>query len=203
MPQRSNPRPIKPNDDPTSHPNRMPGQSLVEDLGQTVDLLRQLYTDFGLRPYRFFSVVVKWSGGASGRGDATVESETELLPTPLVKDTKPIRGVSKPAGLDEEGGITLTQISPNYTEDDIRAIFHTQPLPADRDGFIEMRVDERDGSTIRRRFSIKGAPFRDASKFQWTARLRTQSHDRSREGAIQDDVSSPAEVQFLRFSEQD
>lgn len=201
MPQRFNPRAVKPNEDPALRPNTLPGQSLVEELGATADDLRQLYTDFGLRPYRVFSVVVRWSGGASGLGDAVVVAETELLPTPLLKDMKPIRGVSKPAGRNEEGGITLTQISPRYTEDDIRGLFHTQPLGEALDGFLEVRVDSRDGQTLRRRFSVKGAPYRDAGKFEWSARLRVQYANRSREGAVQDDVQSPAEVRMHRFSE--
>lgn len=201
MPQRFNPRAVKPNEDPALGPNPAPGASLVEQLGPTADNLRQLYTEFGLRPYRVFSVVVKWSGGASGLGDAVVASETELLPTPLVKDMKPIRGVSKPAGRNEEGGIMLTQISPRYTEDDIRALFHTQPLGEALDGFLEVRVDSRDGEAVRRRFSVKGAPYRDAGKFEWSARLRIQYADRSRAGVVQDDVQSPAEVKMHRFSE--
>lgn len=200
MPQRFNPRPITPNEDQALRPNALPGQSLVEQLGSTADELRQLYTEFGLRPYRVFSVIIRWTGGASGRGDAVLEQETELLPTPLVRDTKTIRGVAKPAGLDEEGSITLRQISPRYTEDDIRSIFHQQPLPDDRDGFLEVRIDERDGSTKRRRFSVKGAPYRDAGKFEWSASLRLQSHDRGRDGEIRDDIASPAEVQFHTLS---
>ncbi len=200
MPQRFNPRPTTANSDPRLGPNLNPGRSLVEDLGGTVDDLRQLYTEFGLRPYRVFSVVEVWSGGESGRGDASIESEVELLPTPLVHDMKTIRGVSKAAGLDEVGGIKLTQISPRYTEDDVRTIFHTQPLPKDRDGYLEVRVDERDGVTKRRRFTVKGTPFRDTEKFEWSVRLRAQSiaSARTREGAIRDDVNSPAEVQVIR-----
>ena len=201
MPARTNPRPQTPNNDPREHPNRQPGRSLTESLGSTVDDLRQLYTDFGQRPYRVFSVVEVWSGGASGRGDASIQSETELLPTPLVVDMKPVRGRSTPAGFDEAGSITIRQISPRYTEDDIRALFFVQPLPTDRDGFLEVRVDERDGSTRRRRFVVKGAPYRDAGKFDWSARMILQSHNRNRDGTIRDDVSSPAEVQLVRFNE--
>ncbi len=201
MPQRFNPRGQTPNNDPALRPLPLPSRSLAEQLGDTVDELRQLYTDFGLRPYRVFSVVVVWSGGASGRGDAVVEEEVELLPTPRLVDMKPVTGKATPAGFDEEGAVMLRQISPRYTEDDIRTIFHLQPLPTDRDGFLEIRVDQRDGQTLRRRFTVKGAPFRDAMKFQWSARLVLQSHDRDRDGTIRDDVSSPAEVQVARFSE--
>lgn len=200
-PARFNPRPQTPNNDPREHPNQQPGRSLTEELGATVDDLRQLYTDFGQRPYRVFSVIVSWSGGSSGRGDAVVQQETELLPTPLVVDMKSVRGRATPGGFDEAGGITIKQISPRYTEDDIRALFFVQPLPVSKDGFLEVRVDSRDGETRRRRFVVKGAPYRDAGKFDWSARMVLQSHDRDRDGTIRDDVTTPAEVQLARFDE--
>jgi len=198
---RTNPRGQTPNEDPDLHPNPMPGQSLVEELGGVADDLRQLYTDFGLRPYTVHSVVVQWSGGEPGRGDAMVISETQLLPTPRLVDMKPIRGMAKPAGFDEEGAVVLRQISPRYTEDDIRTLFFQQPLPRDKEGYLEIRVDSRDGQTDRRRFTVKGTPFRDAPKFEWSTRLTLQSHDRNRAGQITDDVRSPAEVQVHRFDE--
>ena len=202
MPARTNPRPITPNTDPDLHPNPNPSQSLVESLGSVADDIRQLYTDFGLRPYTVVSVVIGWTGGKPGRGDAFIVQETPLLPTPQVVDMKPVRGMAKPAGFDEEGSILLTQISPRYTEDDINTIFHVQPLPIDREGFLEVRVDSRDGSTTRRRFRVQGTPYRDADSFEWSTRLVLESHDRSRDGAITDDVRSPAEVQIHRFDDE-
>lgn len=196
-----NPRAVQPNSDPRVHLNQQPQLSLTESLGGVVDDLRQIYTDLGQRPYTVHSVVVAWTGGSPGHGDAVVAQEVQLLPTPKLVDMKPVRGVAKPAGFDEEGAITLRQISPRYTEDDIRALFHTQPLSRDREAFLEVRVDGRDGSTIRRRFTVKGAPFRDAPKFGWSVRLITQSHDRARDGRIRDDVASPAEVQMARFTD--
>lgn len=201
MASRTNPRALTANNDPREHANPQPQQSLVESLGGLVDELRQLHTDFGLRPYRVFSVVIGYSGGEVGRGTASVVSEAELLPTPKLVDMKSVRGISRPAGFDEEGNITLRQISPRYTEDDISEIFFQQPLPKGSLGFLEVRVDERDGSTKRRRFTVKGTPFRDAGKFEWSVRLTSQSHDRNRDGVIQDDIASPAEVQLIRFGE--
>lgn len=199
MAGRTNPRPETPNNDPDLRPVQQPSRTLVEDLGGTVDEMRQLYADFGLRPYRVFSVVVRWTGGATGRGDAVVESEVELLPTPRLVDMGPVRGVSTPAGRTEKGGVQLREISPRYTEDDIRTLFHTQPLPQDRDGFLEVRVDCRDGSTTRRRFIVSGVPFRDAEKFEWRTRLLKQDANRSRAGKVQDDVPAPGEVELLKF----
>jgi hypothetical protein len=125
----------------------------------------------------------------------------ELLPTPLLVELSGVRKEATPAGVEERGGATLRQISPRYTEDDIYALFHTQPLPTDRDGFLEIRIDARDGVTTRRRFAVKGVPFRDADKFEWRARLTKVDSDRTRAGAVTDDIESPAGVAFHRIGE--
>lgn len=182
---RTNPRPITPDTDPALEPNPAPEASLVEDMGELVDDLRQMYTDFGLRPYRLFSIVTNWTGGAKGRGDQVIKTETELLPTPLITNVDSLRGDLKSGGNTERGGVRVSEISPRFTEDDIREIFHLQPLPAGHEAFLEMRVDGRDGNTIRRRFTIQGAPWRRADRFDWTIRLLEQDPMRSRRGVLE------------------
>lgn len=178
-----NPRIETANDDPAVGPARAPGSTLVEQLGKTVDDLRQLYTDFGLRPYRVFSVVTRWSGGAPGRGDEALVSETELLPTPVVK-VDGLRGELTSGGLTERGTTRLSELSPRYTEDEIRQLFHCEPLPDGLQGWIEIRIDARDGSTERRRFVTRGVPERDAERFQWRSVLIRQDSARTRSGAL-------------------
>lgn len=181
---RTNPRAVRPNDDTQLGALGAPELSLVEDLADVVDDLRQLNTDFGLRPYRVFSVVYRWTGGAKGRGDAVLESETEFLPTPNITEVDQLRGQLTSGGTDEQGRIRMDEISPRYTEDDIRALFHVQPLPDGDEGFLEMRVDQRDGSTARRRFTTQNVPMRRADKFDWTVRLLEQQPPRSRSGVL-------------------
>ena len=184
---RSNPRPTPPNVDPGLGPNPQPERSLVEDMQPIVDDARQLNTDFGLRPYRVVSVVVRWTGGERGRGDPVVESEKEFLPTPKVKDySASLDGELKAAGITDRGTIRLSEISARYTEDDLDALFHLQPLPKDREGFVEVRHDRRDGETKRRRFVVEGVPFHDAENFQWVCRLLAQDPDRTRAGVPRD-----------------
>lgn len=195
-----NPRPQTPNTDPGLAVQPGGSGSLVESLGEVADDLRQLYTDVGLRPYRVFSVVIRWTGGEVGRGDPVVESETEFLPRPVVVNMNGVRKESTPAGLNEKGSVRLRQVSPRYTEDDIRSLCHMTPLSSDRSGFIEIRMDDRDGSAQRRRFSVKGTPHRDAAKFQWTVELAKQDSDRSRTGKPHD-VRAPAEVEMTRFDQ--
>lgn len=190
-PQR-NPRPVQPNTNPRLHPNRLPQRSLVESLGTTVDDLRQLYTDFGLRPYRVFSVVVHWTGGRIGYGTEMRESELEILPTPKL-NMSGVTADMKSAGFTENGRIRVTQISPNYTEDDIDALFFLQPLPPGHQGFWEVRIDQRDGQTLVRRFMVYGAPWRMAGNFEWRGNFIRQDEPFSRTGSPQD-LHTPAEV---------
>lgn len=174
--------PGQPGDDSGAAPLADPCLSLVESLGETVDNLRQLYTDFGLRPYRAHSVVYEWSGGEVGRGTPRVISEQELLPTPRLTETSGIQGELRTGGLVERGSARLTEVSPRYTEDQVRVLFHQLPLGPARQGFIELRVDGRDGSSERRRFVVRGVPFRDAEGFQWRVNLLRQDEDRLRNG---------------------
>lgn len=174
--------PGQPGDRSGAGPLSDPCFSLVESLGETVDSLRQLYTDFGLRPYRLFSVVYEWSGGDVGRGTPRVISDEELLPTPKVRETSGVAGEVRSGGLVERGSIRLEQVSPRYTEDQIRVLFHQLPLGPSRQGFLEMRVDRRDGCTERRRFIVRGIPFRHAEGSEWRVTLLRQDEDRLRNG---------------------
>lgn len=181
-----NPRlvePGEPGDTSGARPLANPSCSLVESLGVVADSLRQIFTDVGLRPYRVHSVVYRWSGGEVGRGTATVVSDREFLPTPKLNDTAGIAGELRSSGLVERGTVRLEQISPRYTEDEVRLLLHDYPLPRGDQGFIEVRVDARDGSTERRRFIVRGVPYRDAQRFEWRAALLRQDADRARSGA--------------------
>lgn len=165
----------------------------MEQLGQTADELRQLYTDVGLRPYRVFSVVVQWSGGKIGVGVAVVARQTEFLPTPLV-DLSPVWSEVKSAGKVEDGVATLRQISPRLTEDEVRGLFFQDEIEPGQEGFLEVVHDARDGQTERRRFTVRGAPYRKAGKFEWTCRLQRARKDRKRDGELDGRTEFPERV---------
>jgi hypothetical protein len=193
----TNPRPVEPNDEPGElHPATNPPCTLAEQLGETVDELRQLQTDFGLRPYRVFSVVYRWTGGAVGRGEIEVVGETELLPTPKIGEgvqgnNSLVRGELRAAGAVERGDVTLKEISPRYTEDQVRTLFHQIPLPQGHQGFVEVTMDARDGLSPRRRFIVVGAPLRRADAFEWRASLRRQDAQRDRYGRPDQPTRTP------------
>lgn len=179
-----NPRLETPNNDPAIHPSPSPSRSFAESLGDIVDAGRQLLTDFGLRPYRMFSIVERWSGGEEGRGILSTVSQLEFLPTPRI-DLTTIRTKLDAGGTNEDGFHTVREISPRYTEDDIRSLMHVLPLPPGSIGYVEIRHDSRDGRTERRRYVVRGVPWRDAENFQWVASLSSQEKPRPRSGAAE------------------
>jgi hypothetical protein len=84
--------------------------SLVTDV---IDGLRaELAPQFGVRPFRVFTVRRVWSGSIVGEGTAT-DHETELLPQPVVSYRT--RHEMTPGGIIEVGETVLTEISLSYT----------------------------------------------------------------------------------------
>lgn len=157
----------------------------AEEMSGLVDEFRQLYTDAGLRPYRVFSVVYSWSGGEEGKGDLDIVSEREFLPRPLV-DTRETTKENTEAGERFQGTAKLTEVSPRMTEDEILAYFPEAPLPRGHFAFIEVRMDLRDGGhVIRKRYTVKDPPYRNAAKFYWEVRLLAQQMPRTREGDLE------------------
>lgn len=172
-----------PNDDPRLRP--VDGsRTLVDELGELADDMRQIGVDLGLRPYRVFSVRIRWSGDRVGTGEPAVVLEEEFLPTPKVT-TRLRREAREPGGWVERGGTTLTEVSPRYTEAQIDALCaRTGPLNEER--FIEVRMDSRDGEEVpRRRYVVTEAPERRAERFDWRVQLSPQDDGRTRAGAPQ------------------
>jgi hypothetical protein len=160
-------------------------RSLAADLGDVVDEARQTLTDLGMRPYRVFSVVERWSSGVVGRGTAKVISEVELVPPPFV-DFNPLKRKYGGAGSVERGEILLRKVSPRYTEDELFALMRPVTTAGEA-AYIEIRADGRfEGAggegPKRRRFVVKGVPWLDQAKFEWVVRLFQQDNPRTRRG---------------------
>ena len=157
-------------------------RSLGDDLSGVVDEAYGLVAELGLRPYRVFSVVEQWTGGARGRGDVRVIREVEFTPPPVL-NYRPIRRQLGSAGVVERGEVTLERISPRYTEDEIRSMVPTN-LERGQYAYIEARFDGRDGGTPqRRRFTIASVPYLEIPRrFQWVVRLRPQDDPRDAAG---------------------
>lgn len=194
QPEPRNPRPVTPNTDPSlADAGFVPGDSLAERLGPMVDRLRTLHTTTGVRPYRMFSVVARWTGGEEGRGVEEVVRETEFLPRPFV-DVRPLRSETTPAGRKDRGMVRIRELSPRYTEDEIREL--VDPATDHRKGefsFVELRIDSRDGVTERRRLTIADVPWRSGDGFEWVVDAYIQQRPRSRTGAFQGRTLYPGE----------
>lgn len=181
-PAKANPRFIF--NPPDTLSDLLPQDNLTEDLGEVADGMRELLTDFGQRPYRVFSVIYSWSGGEEGRGELDIVSEREFLPRPLV-DIRQTRNEMTAAGQRSKGSAKLIEVSPRMTEDEIRHFAPTAPLPKGQFSFIEIRMDARDGTqVVRRRYTVKDTPYRNAEKFWWEVPLTAQQQRRTRQGEL-------------------
>lgn len=157
-------------------------RSLGDALPELVDDAFQIVADLGLRPYRVFSIIEQWTGGARGRGEVRIISELEFTPPPVLRYRK-LRRDMKSAGVVERGDLTLERISARYTEEEIRSFFPTN-LDAGQYAYIEQRFDGRNqGEPQRRRFTIASVPNLEIPRrFQWTVRVRPQDDPRGANG---------------------
>lgn len=169
-------------------PVQQTNTTLASRLGPTVDRIRQLYTSFGIRPYRVFLVHMKWPGGQRGHGVPQELSRREILPTPRLLDMSGTTQVLRAFGLQEEGSVAIDQITPKYTEDDL--LGKTPDLidlevprsgPPDVDFFWEV-VENRPSTPqpVRRRYVPNSVPCLVQDGFQWKITLTKQEYNRGR-----------------------
>jgi len=159
-------------------------QTLARQFIPLADQLRDMLTQFGLRPYKVRIVRVQWSGGERGIGTSTVVSELVLLPTPLISDLTTLTEIVQPVGLDEIGMVQLSEVSGRFTEDELMGRDSDgSPIPADQEFFYEAEFPRPDGKPgVRRRFFPRSAPQYDAGGLQWIVRLEKTHEDRGRGG---------------------
>ena len=149
-----------------------------------LDELRQLASDLGARPYRVFWIKTRWSGGKRGRGVETVFSEEEVLPTPKVDQLSSIQLQLLDVGTDEQGALSISEISPRYSENQLRGLNDDGTAVPENETFSwEIRFS-RGGPDLkrRRRFIIQGVPSYNATGLQWTVRLIRAGTDREPDG---------------------
>jgi len=163
-------------------------RSLIARFGGRVDRLRQIATNFGLRPYRCFLVWDRYTGGDVGVGDRVHDIRIELLPTPVVKSLDGTLLQMTSAGMVPEGSVRLEKISPSYTYDQLRGLWrpqkHEDHIPENVPFYYEVVEDGRgDPTPVRHRFRLHGVPARRAGKLDWTVTLLRVSGDNDRDGA--------------------
>lgn len=182
---------------------QLPGNLPVEDeayrcslgvsLQGALDRARRIPHTLGLRPYRVFLV---WQQRDRDREWRTAV-EMELIPVRLAALDSVDLSLSQ-AGLQPDGGINLTEVSPSQvTEDDLRGFLNGELWGSDtidRQFFYEVRLHERcvsgDGvdsrilpkGTKRRRFIPGSEPYFDGASHQFRVGLVDQEIARDRDG---------------------
>lgn len=159
--------------------------SLVGELFGCVDAIRQIATDLGARPYRVFLVWTLWSGEERGEGVESIVREEEILPVPKVAELSGIQLQLLDIGLDEQGAVQISQISPRYTENQLLGRKQDGSGVAKNETFSwEVRLDKGDMSDLkrRRRFMIKGVPSFKADSLMWSVNLIRAGSDREHDG---------------------
>lgn len=161
------------------------GSTLVASLTCVVDSARDIATCLGARPYEVALVWTRWSGLERGIGVEEVVRRDVLLPTPLIGDLTALSAALQPIGVEEVGSITVTEISPRFTEDYLcgRADDGT-PIPDEESFYWEVTFNRPDGPGPRRRFALRSAPTLQATDAQWVVSLVRASEDRTRAGAV-------------------
>lgn len=156
--------------------------SLIEQLTGIVDCIRTIPTDLGARPYKVYLVWTQWSRGDRGEGIEEVIREEELTPTPKIAEISNLVQDVSPVGTDEEGGLTVSEISPRYNEHYLMGRADDgSSIPRDQNFYYEIYYPSKIPG-VRRRFLPAGSPGYVATKFQWTVRLRKVNEDRQYDG---------------------
>jgi len=145
--------------------------TLVEDLTEVVDDLRDLVAELGGRPVRSFVLHYRWTGGERYRGAPELLSAQELTPRPELVDEDKLRAQVDRRGTTATGVVELRKISPRYSEADLDVL--RRALPADEEVLVELVHDGRDGRAAERRaYRPAGKPVRDPFRFEWRLSLR-------------------------------
>lgn len=141
------------------------------EMDAIMDFSRAAQASAGQRPYRVFSVVV-----VDGVKGETVLSSEEYLPRPLV-NFDGLKMEATEGGTKETGQIEIKELSPYYSEDQIRALFPTR-LEKGQKAYYEVFLDTEE-APVRRRFALVSVPFRDA--FGWSVKAQIQRTPRDRD----------------------
>lgn len=126
--------------------------SVVDDLLPTIDEIRQIADDLGIRQYKVSTVRRTWTGEERGEGIPST-ALTELTPAPRVEYKSGLKYVLNPEGRNEEGYLKITELSlANYQEDDLTG----GDLARNEEFFWQL--EDNHGQGVRKRYYLLSAP---------------------------------------------
>lgn len=158
--------------------------TVLDGLADVIDDARNVLTEIGARLYVVRVVRTRWSGGERYMGVEQVVAEETVLPTPAVTSMTALEREQTNAGTQETGTITVSEISPRYTENQLLGLdADGTPVPADESVYWEVQdVSPSNVDSPRRRFVLAAAPDYDELGFGWSVKLQRVQGDRTRMG---------------------
>ena len=131
---------------------------VIGKLGPCVDVIRDIYTKIGARTYATKMVKTRWSEGVRGDGVEEVIEEKVILPTPKITSLVNLDALVTGVGVNEMGGVKLSQISMCFTEDELAGRQSDgSALPTDQNFFYEIDFFSNLASFYGGRCSVIGA----------------------------------------------
>jgi len=133
-------------------------------------------------------VWVVWSGTERGEGTQREVKRQEILPTPRVDSLDSVTFSLLQAGTVPVGSVKLSQISVNFTSDQLRGhmvpVEHEEHIPEPYDFYYELVEDGRgDDPAHRAKYRLLNQPFRRAGRVDWTLMLERVGQDANRDGS--------------------
>lgn len=113
------PKPNCPPDGPHPLTPDQAKNSFAAKFGRIADKLRQLNTNFGIRPDRVFLTWSKWTGVERGMGDEIIIRRAEILPTPRVTSLDNVKSMPMHSGMVKQGTLRVDEISVQYFTRDV------------------------------------------------------------------------------------
>ena len=124
---------------------------LVDGLVPTIDDLRStLHAQFGVRPYRVFTVSRTWTGQVVGEGSSN-DTEIEILPRPRVREWSQLEYKLQAMGRDLSGAVVVDEVSLTYSYPNLAGA-------GDECTEFFIRIDEGSGHSNPSRFYIHAKP---------------------------------------------
>lgn len=158
---------------------------LIDSLVDVIDELRgDLHPQFGVRPFRVYTVLRQWNGQSVGDEGGFVDTIVELTPQPRVRQWDGYKWVLLAGGTHEDGKIRLTEVSLAYTYDELAPSglnFDTEQFLRNRQ-FFYVLADAYGQNSEKRYLRVSKPPFPDREKdIGWVVELMDMNLERGTE----------------------